>query len=195
MVGVYHSIFAWVDASKYFLLFFGCIVEGPILMMASGFLFRVGGFDFWPMYLCLVSGDFVADIGWYGLGRFGARHVVFKYGRHFGITPHAIAKIEKRFQKYHEKILIISKLTMGFGFALVVLVVAGMTHVPFKKYVALNLLGGFVWTAFLVTVGYFFGNVYALFTGPEKFVFAVSGFVLFILAIRLANWYLSTKEI
>ncbi len=184
------SLLAWLQASKYALLFLGCIFEGPVLMVASGFLYRLHTFDFVPMYLALVAGDFTADIGWYCFGRFGARHFIYKHGERFGITPNTIEKIEHRFNKYHEKILIINKLTMGFGFALVTLVVAGILHVPFKKYVTLNLLGGFVWTAMLLALGYFFGNVYAMITGPEKILFATASLIGIIVVLNLANKYL-----
>ncbi len=184
------ALFAWLQASKYILLILGCIFEGPIVMLASGFLYRLGGFDLVPMYLALVTGDFIADIGWYCIGRFAGRHIIYKYGHHIGITPNAIDKIEHRFNRYHEKILIISKLTMGFGFALVTLIAAGMLHVPFKKYVTLNLLGGFVWTALLLVIGYFFGNVYAMITGPEKILFVTVCLIGIITALNLAQKYL-----
>lgn len=164
-------------------------------MIASGFLYKLGGFEFLPMYLALVSGDFMADIGWYFVGRFGGRPLISRWGYLFGITQGAILKIQDRFHRYHEKILIISKLTMGFGFALVTLLVAGMLHVPFKNYVILNLVGGFIWTALLVTVGYFFGNIYASITGPEKIVFALISLVGVVVVLKLANKYLLTKEI
>jgi membrane protein DedA with SNARE-associated domain len=147
------------------------------------------------MYIALVSGDFVADIGWYCVGRFGGRPIVLKWGHRFGITLKSIEKIEERFKRYHDKILIISKLTMGFGFALVTLVVAGMLRVSFKKYAVLNLIGGFVWTAVLLLVGYFFGNIYASITGPEKIVFAICLFALAVTAFKLANKYLITQNI
>ncbi len=189
------SFVAWLHASKYALLFLGCIFEGPVVMVASGFLYRLGGLELIPMYLVLMFGDFTADIMWYCIGRFGAKNLIYRYGGYFGITPRTIEKIQHRFQKYHDKILIISKLTMGFGFALVVLVVAGMSRVPFKKYAIFNLLGGFIWTAVLITVGYFFGDIFAKITGPEKIAFAISGFMLFFLTLRIANNYLSKIEI
>jgi membrane-associated protein len=189
------NLVAWLQASKYILLILGCIFEGPIVMVASGFLYRLGGFDLLPMYLALVTGDFIADIGWYCIGRFGARNLVYRYGDKFGITPRNIEKIEQRFNKYHDKILIISKLTMGFGFAVVTLVVAGILEVPFKKYATLNLLGGFVWTAFLLVIGYFFGNIYASITGPEKIAFVCLALVASVIILRLANKYLIQKNI
>ncbi|HEY4513225.1 MAG TPA: DedA family protein [Candidatus Paceibacterota bacterium] len=195
MTGFFETILPWIDSSKYILLFIGCIVEGPIVMMASGFLLHLGKFSLLPMYLVLVLGDFAADIIWYCLGRFGTRHTIFKYGHLIKLTPAVLEKIENRFMRYHQKILIISKLTMGLGFAMVVLVVAGIFKVPFKNYAVLNLIGGFVWTAFLVTIGYFFGNVYSAVPESAKIIFAFGVLILIIFGIRFANNYLTKIEI
>ena len=195
MTSIVENAYIWIESSKYVLLFLGCIFEAPVVMVASGFLYKLGGFEFLPMYITLVSGDFVADIGWYFVGRFGGRPLISKWGHWFGITNESILKIQGRFQRYHEKVLIISKLTMGFGFALVTLVVAGMLRVPFKNYFILNLIGGFIWTAFLIGVGYFFGNVYASITGPEKIVFACVSFIGIVVVLKLANKYLIQAEI
>ena len=195
MENFFTHIVSFIESSKYILLFIGTIIEGPVVMTASGFFYKLGQFNLLPMYFALMSGDFVADIGWYTLGRFGTRGTIFKYGHFVGITPETLEKIEKRFLKYHQKILIISKLTMGLGFALVVLVVAGIFKVPFKNYVILNLIGGFIWTAILITIGYFLGNIFAIVPEQLKIIFTIFIFVAFILAIRYANKYLQKQEI
>ena len=195
MEGILHNIVAWVDASKYVLLFCGTIAEGPVVMMASGFLYRLGQFNLVEMYLALMLGDFIADLGWYCLGRFGARSTIFKYGHYFGVTPEVLEKVEGRFLEYHQKILIISKLTMGLGFALVILIVAGMFKVPFKNYVTLNLVGGFIWTAILITAGYFLGNVYIAIPESMKIVFVLTVLLIAVLGFRSANSWLRKQEI
>ncbi|MDB4939904.1 MAG: hypothetical protein JWO40_329 [Candidatus Doudnabacteria bacterium] len=185
----------FIDHSKYVLLFLGCLVEGPLLMMSSGFLYRLGQFQLIPLYFTLVSGDFTADLGMYALGRYGGRPLVDKFGRFFHITPEILAKIEDRFHRYQNKILFISKITMGFGFAVATLIVAGMIRVPFKKYAILNLYGGFIWTAFLLSIGYFFGDVYTKFVGPYKIVFVIFILAFVFIGMRLLIKYLSKKEI
>lgn len=191
----FHNIIHFLESSKYVLLFIGTIFEGPVVMMTSGFLYKLGNFDFVPMYLCLVGGDFTADIGWYCLGRFGTRSAIFKYGHFMGLTPETLLKVEDRFHKYHQKILIISKLTMGLGFAFIVLIVAGIFKVPFKNFVILNLVGGFIWTAILIAIGYFLGNVYTMISGPMKIVFAVVVIFAFIVLIKYITQYLKKKAI
>ena len=195
MEAIYNNILLWFDSSKYALLFLGMIIEGPIIMLASGFLYKLGQFSFFPMYLVLIFGDFTADMIWYCVGRFGTRKAIFKYGNYVGVTPNALEKIERAFHKYHQKILIISKLTMGFGFAVVVLVVAGMFKVPFKNYVILNLIGGFIWTAMLLAIGFFLGNIFIAIPKYSKIIFIISIFTLFVLGIKYMNKYLKTISI
>jgi membrane protein DedA with SNARE-associated domain len=195
MEAVLNNIIFWIDSSKYVLLFLGAIPEGPVLMMTSGFLYHLGQFDFWPMYLALVVGDFTADIGWYCIGKYGTRSFIFKYGRFLNITPETVEKIENLFKKYHQKILIISKLTLGLGFGFVILMVAGMFKIEFKKYVAINLVGGFIWTFLLLSIGYLFGNIFTLISGPMKIVFLCLIFLIIIFGIRFLNNYLKNTTI
>lgn len=195
MEALFQNAIIWIGSSKYILLFFGTLIEGPVVMVMSGFLFRLGQFDFVPMYLMLVFGDFVADLGWYAVGYFGARPATYRYGKFLGITPEIVEKIERRFKKYQDRILIISKLTMGFGFALVTLVVAGMLKVSFKRYALLNFIGGFFWTLFLLIAGYFFGNIYLLITPTLKVEFLIIGTLVIFLMFRIANRRLKKIEI
>jgi len=170
-------------------------VEGPVASLTSGFLLKFGQVRFLPVYLVLVGGDLTADIVWYCLGRFGTRTVLLRYGRLFNITPEAMETVSRRFNRYNERILLISKLTMGFGFAIVTLMVAGMSRVPFKNFFILNLIGGLIWTLFLLGVGHTFGNVYALISDEAKVLFLVVVGTVFIVGLRYANRYLMTKDL
>ncbi len=142
-------------------------------MVACGFLLRLGVFSFWPIYLALMLGDFVADIIWYFVGYYGARKFADRWGKYFSITPEMLEKLEVLFHNHQSKILFISKITMGFGFALATLIAAGMAKVPLKKYALFNFLGGFVWTALLIGVGYFFGHLYTIIDKSFKVAFLV----------------------
>lgn len=195
MESILHNILIWLESSKYILIFIGTIFEGPVVMMASGFLFGLGQFSFWPMYIALVMGDFVADIGWYCLGRFGTRSAIYKYGHFIGVTPTTIKRVEDQFVKYHQKILIISKLTMGLGFAAVILVVAGIFKVPFKSYVILNLVGGFIWTILLIAIGYFLGNIFTSVPLEMKIIFGLIILTIVMFGLKYLNKYLKKQNI
>ncbi len=190
-----NNIVAWFEASKYLLLFFGAFFEGPAVMIGAGFLYQQGQFYFVPMYLCLVFGDFSADVVWYFVGRFGARSLIDKYGKFLNVTPEIIEKVEARFKAYQNLILWISKLTMGFGFSLATLITAGMLKINFKKYVAINLIGGLLWVAIMVSVGYLFGNVYAVVATPFKWLFVVIIIIVVFIALRVVNRFLVNQKI
>jgi membrane protein DedA with SNARE-associated domain len=183
------NILIWIESSKYFLLFIGCIFEGPIVMLASGFLYSLGVFSFIPMYLVLVLGNFIADIVWYFLGRFGTHNFIFKYGHFIGITPELLETAGKYFNKNHQKILIITKLTTGFGFAIVILLLAGIFKVPFKKYLLITLVGGFIWAIFLLSIGYFFGNIFTLIPENIKIFFIILMILILIGGLIFAKKY------
>ena len=177
---------------KYFIAFPLAIVEGPIIMVACGFLLRLGVFSFWPVYLVLMFGDFTADIIWYFVGYYGARKFAVRWGKYFSVTPEALEKLENLFKHHHDKILFLSKITMGFGFALATLIAAGMARVPLKKYALFNFLGGFIWTALLIGVCYFFGHLYTLIDKSFKAAFVVFLSVMLAAVLYGAGKYFKT---
>lgn len=144
----------------YTIIIFVSFIEGPILAVFCGLLIKLGDAPFWPAYIALMAGDLLGDTVWYWVGRtFGHRFVV-RFGHYVSITEDALKTVERLFHKYHDRILIVSKLTMGLGFAVATLVTAGITKVPFKRYFTINFCCQFLWTAFLLFIGYMFGNLY-----------------------------------
>lgn len=178
------SLLAFLEQSKYVLIFIGSFVEGSAVMMTGGLLWHIGTVAFWPAYVALLLGDILADIMWYFVGRHAARSFFHRWGHFINVTPTIIEKVERRFHHYHTKILIISKLTMGFGLAVPILVVAGMMRVPFSSYLTINLVGGIVWILFLMGVGYYFGNVLAYIPHDFQIALAIAAPFVFILALR-----------
>lgn len=188
------ALVAFLEATKYPLFFLGSYVEGTVVMMTGGVLLKLGQVQFLPLYASLILGDVLSDIMWYWIGYFGARHFVMRWGHLVGATHEIVEKMERRFHKYHLRILIISKLTMGFGLAVPILMTAGMMRVSFLRYCTINIIGSFVWVGFVVFVGYNFGNVLQLF--PEQYQIA-SFFVLiaaFFVALRFLTKRLETVD-
>lgn len=157
-------------------------VEGPILSIIFGVLIKLGYFSFAPVYAILILGDMLGDTTWYGIGRYYGYSFVRKYGKFFSITPERIHKVEHIFHTYQKTILIISKLTAGFGFAIVTLFTAGLVKIPFKTFIALNFMGQFVWTAILIGFGYYFSHLYIVFDSVFARMGIFAGFIVLIFA-------------
>lgn len=165
------TIIHFAGIHKYALLFAGAFLEGPIFMLAAGFFLHSGHLSFWPSYLTLVFGDFLADVIWYIVGRYAAHPFLTRFGHFFSVDTEIFEKFKVRFHRHDTKILIASKLTMGLGFSIAVLLAAGASKVNVYKYMLINLLSGFVWVGILMGIGYYFGELYVSVAGGFKYVF------------------------
>lgn len=168
----------WLLSYGYTIAYPLAIVEGPVVMLLSGFLVRLGLFSFVPLYLVLIAGDLTGDVIWYWVGRRGAEPLIRKYGRFLSLTTDNVEKAKRFFHDHQGKILFISKITMGFGFAIATLVAAGAAKVPFKKYFAINFFGEFIWAGILMGLGYFLGNLYTLVDKSLRWAFVIAMIII-----------------
>jgi membrane-associated protein len=165
------------------------LFEGPLIMMIGGFLLKLGYFNFWPLYLCLMLGDFIGDILWYFFGYHYGHKFIARFGKYFGITENAVNTIQNLFHRYKNHILVINKLTMGFGFATVTLFTAGLSRIPFKRYLLLNGIGQFFWTGFLMAIGFYLGTGYVMVNNAlEKASFIAIIIVVFIALLGFGRY-------
>jgi membrane protein DedA with SNARE-associated domain len=156
----FSHILLFLESSKYFLLFIGSFLEGSVVMMGGGVLWHLGKVDFWPMYLAVVGGDILSDLVWYCVGYFAARPLITRWGYLVEATPVVLEKLERRFKKHQNLVLLASKLTMGFGLMIATLITAGMIRMSLWRYMLINVSAGFLWIYFLVLIGYYFGNLF-----------------------------------
>lgn len=187
------SLIIWIESSKYVLLFLGCIIQGPIVTLVGGFLFSLHQFNLLPMYIAIFLGNFTADIMWYLLGRVGTRKFIFKHGHFIGITEEKLKKVESYFNLHHQKILIISKITAGLGFTIIILIVAGIFKVPFKKYFTLILICDIIWVALLLAIGYSFGSLFLVMSTTMKIIFIACIIAIITLGVSFFNKYWKKK--
>lgn len=176
------------------LIALGSFFEGSAVMMATGLLWHTGVVSFWLAYAMLLAGDILSDMMWYFIGFFGGRPFFGKWGHLMGVTPEIFEKVERRFHRYHMRILIFSKLTMGLGLATVILSVAGMLRISFVRYFLINLIGGFIWVFSLMSIGYFFGNVLIYVPREFKIAIAIAIPILFLFAMRSLTKKLATLD-
>lgn len=187
------TVLAYLVDYRYFLIIPLTIIEGPIVMVLCGFLVRFGTFDLLPTYLALTFADLIGDIFWYCIGRFWGIPFIKKFGHYFSITEDGMERATNLFHKHHNKILFISKITMGFGFALVTLITAGVAKVPFRKYLIFNVSGQLVWTGILLAMGYLFGNIYNLIDKGFRDVALVALAIIAIVLVYGFGKYISVR--
>lgn len=157
-------------------------IAGPILSLIFGVLIKLGYFPFLPVYIALIMGDLLGDTAWYMVGRKWGHGFIRRFGKFFSVSESAVEKVTHIFKKYSSRILIISKITNGFGFAIVTLITAGLSRVPFAQYLSLNVIGQFVWSGMLIGVGYYFSHAYLAVDGVLGKMSVIALFVCLIAA-------------
>ena len=145
---------------RYLIMAPAAMILGPVVSLIAGVLLKLEITKLVPTAIALAAGELGGDVLWYWLGRNYGDSFVRRFGRYVGITPRLVAKAKTLFGDHHDVILFTSKLTAGFGFAIPVLFTAGLSRVPFRRYMMLNITGQFLWTTGLLSIGYFLGHIY-----------------------------------
>ena len=153
------------------------ILEGPIATIISSFLSSLGYFNVAAVFGLSVAGDVIGDIILYYIGYFGGRKILPRVQKFLKISDEVREKLESQFHRNSERIIFYVKSTTGLSY--ITFITAGTLRMSLAKFVKNSVLGGFVWSGFLVAIGYFFG--YAADRISEYIQYA--GFVIFILAI------------
>jgi membrane protein DedA with SNARE-associated domain len=188
------TITALVLAYRYLIIVPLSLVAQPLVSMITGALARLGYFDILILYGIVVATALLGDVGWYWIGYHWGESFARKFGRYFSITPKHVHGVKKIFSRYHTSILIVSKITNGVGLAWVTLFTAGMTRIPFGRYMALNLIGELVWSAMMLSVGYFFSHLYLTVHDVLGKAFIVAGAALLV-ALALGFWVYVRRRI
>lgn len=197
-IELFHIIFDFLAQFKYILLAIGSFIEGPILMISSGIALHEGVFSLVPMIIAFVVGDIFGDILWYLLGRYGLDSTVKRICKFFKISDHAFQVLQSLFHRHKEVILFCSKITLGLGVGIGVMLVAGYSRIPFGRFLFINVVGGLVMVGSLVALGYYFGDVILHAASTNAFIV---GLVVLILVVLLVFWVVRyirrqiTKEI
>lgn len=134
------------------------ILEGPIVTLIAAFMASIGIFGVVPVLILSILGDVLGDILFYFFGRKYGMTFVERFGKYLGITKKLVIRMEKYFVDHGGKTIFLVKSTTGLCWT--TFIAAGIVRMDFKKFLFYSLLGGVMWSSFLVTGGYFFGFLY-----------------------------------
>ena len=176
---------AWVIAGGYAIIFFGMVVEGPMVTTAAAFAASLGYFNIWVVLAFAAAADFLADLGFYIFGRYFSRlSVLEKHGHKVGFTPERLAHIETMLNTHPRKTILLLKLLPGA--AVVGLPIVGAVRVPLRTYITTVLSFILPSVVLFGSMGYFFGETYEQASGylqDAKYVLIVG------IAVVMAVYY------
>lgn len=162
----------------YLILFPAVMIEGPISIMLAGLAVSLGFMSLLPAFILVICGDMVGDFIRYGLGRWGGRKLVIRWGKHFGFDERHIVGVEQAFKKRTGFLLIVAKFAYGTG--TIFLAAAGMAKVPVLKLLGYDFIVSVLKSSILLYVGYYFG--YAIYEVSSALEIVASALLLVMVA-------------
>ena len=131
-------------------------LPGDSLLFTAGALAAVGSMDPWLLFVVLSVAAILGNTSNYWIGRyFGPR--VFQWEDSRWFNRRALDEAHAFYEKYGPLALTLARfLPIVRTFAPFVAGVGAMKHSTFQLYSA---LGGVLWVASFVALGYFFGNI------------------------------------
>ncbi len=138
----------------------------------------------WNLWFTTVAGTLGATAGAliaYGIGAWGGRPLIDRWGGWIGITPADLDRTERFFERYGApaaffgRLIPVVRSLVSFG--------AGVAHMPLGPFVLFTVLGSLPWTFLLVFAGMQLGANWETIGGVLKqFEYAVLG-VLVVIAL------------
>jgi membrane protein DedA with SNARE-associated domain len=115
-------------------------------------------------FLAAVAGD---NVG-FAIGHFGGRALVLRFGRYVLLSEDRLAKAEAFFSRHGGKVVTIARFVEGLRQANGI--IAGITAMRWRRFLAFNVLGAAIWVGLWSAVGYLAGNhLEAIYNNAQRY--------------------------
>ncbi len=138
-------------------LFIGFVVPGETAAVLGGVLASRGSVDVWVMMGVVIVAAIAGDTVGYQIGRhLGARVLEIRPLRHH---QHRLHHAQEFVRERGAPAVFLGRFVAFFRATVPGL--AGMSHMPYRRFLAWNALGGIIWGIGFVTIGWIAGNSFA----------------------------------
>ena len=135
---------------------FGVPAPGQTIMVAAAIYAGAGRLNVFAVgaiaFVAAVLGD---NVG-YWIGVRGGRRLVHRFGKYILITPERLDRAERFFARRGNRIVVVARFIDGLrqlnG------VIAGITAMPWRKFLLYNAIGAALWVGWWTTISYFLGT-------------------------------------
>lgn len=135
-------------------------IPSEIIMPSAGFSASQGKLTLYGVILAGSSGSLIAAALLYWIGYQFSHDSIFKYvdryGKYIFIQQKDIQKALVFFEKYGHRIVFFGRMVPAVRS--LISIPAGMSRMPFWKFMFYSGLGTIIWTTFLACIGYYFGQ-------------------------------------
>ena len=135
---------------------FGLPLPGETAVVTAAAFAARGSLSVVGVFIATTVGAVLGGTGGYWVGRLGGRGLLIRHGHLIRLDAERFARTESYFQRHGAKTVFVARfiaLLRIFGSLM-----AGVAHMPFVTFTAVNFVGGALWAATFSAVGYFFGK-------------------------------------
>ncbi|MBI2353931.1 MAG: DedA family protein [Deltaproteobacteria bacterium] len=157
MMQVQHLLREYLELHGYWVLFAGTFLEGEAILLMAGFLAFQGYLDIGGVILTAWLGSFLGDQFYFYLGRLKGKGLL----RRFHTIARKFREALRLIEKYGAFVAFISRYT--YGFRIVLPIILGITTLPSRTFLWINLASALSWSIVFSLGGYLFGKSASLF--------------------------------
>jgi membrane protein DedA with SNARE-associated domain len=147
---------------------FGVPSPGETVLIAASVYAGAGRLNIVAVGVIGFAAAVLGDNVGYVIGRFGGRTLVLRFGRYVLLTEERLARAESFFTRHGGKIVTVARFIEGLRQANGI--IAGITRMPWPRFVAFNALGAALWVGTWTAVGYLAGtHIQAIYTQANRY--------------------------
>ena len=143
-------------AGLLFLEDFGVPVPGETILIAAAVYAGAGQLNLAVVLGLGVLAAVLGDNVGYAIGYFGGRRLVERFGRYVLLTPERLARAEAFFTRHGAKVVVVARFIEGLRQANGI--IAGLTGMPWRRFLVFNTLGAVLWVGVWGGLGYLAGT-------------------------------------
>ena len=167
-------------------------IPSEVIMPSAGFAASKGQLLLSGVIIAGSIGSLVAAALLHWVGRKIPHQSIFnwvdRYGKYLFIKSEDVKKALDWFEKYGHRVVFFGRMVPAVRS--LISIPAGMSHMPFWKFMLYSSVGTIIWTTFLACVGYYFGNNIEL----MQQIFSRVGYVIIIIVLILVAYFFYKKS-
>ena len=164
---------------------FGIPVPGETVLIAASLFAGSGRLNVFAVALVGFAAAVLGDNIGYGIGRFGGRRLVDRWGRYVFLTPERLDKAEAFFERHGAKIIVVARFVEGLRQANGI--IAGIAEMHWLRFLACNALGAALWVGTWVSLGFFAGqHITPIYNAVTKYSLYAAIAAVIVIAVGVA---------
>lgn len=138
----------------------GIPLPGETITIVGGFLAGSGELNYWGVLVSAIAGAVLGDNFGYWIGKVGGWQFLLKIGRIFRLQEEQLNMAKERYARNAAQAVFFGRfITLLRIFAGPL---AGITQMPYKKFLLYNFGGATVWALTIVSLSFFLGQIVSL---------------------------------